>query len=158
WRDGAAAPASRPARSRRHGLLRSTLCIREKLRRTQHHRRGDMAEDAWNANDPCMKRHVWNGVARLDMLGSGVPKVDLNLLAALGALLAEGRVAGAARRLNLSDSAMSRTLARLRAATGDPLLVRAGRGMVRTPHAETLRDRVRDLTQDALSVLRPSPR
>jgi Bacterial regulatory helix-turn-helix protein, lysR family len=59
--------------------------------------------------------------------------VDLNLLTALDALLAEGSVVGAARRLGLSASAMSRTLARLRAATGDPLLVRAGRGLVPTP-------------------------
>jgi DNA-binding transcriptional LysR family regulator len=51
---------------------------------------------------------------------------DLNLLTALDALLAEGSVVGAARRLRLSSSAMSRTLARLREATGDPLLVRAG--------------------------------
>ena len=47
---------------------------------------------------------------------------DLNLLTALDALLAEGSVVGAARRLGLSASAMSRTLVRLRAATGDPLL------------------------------------
>ena len=40
---------------------------------------------------------------------------DLNLLPALDALLAEGSIAGAARRLGLSESAMSRTLARLRA-------------------------------------------
>jgi DNA-binding transcriptional LysR family regulator len=71
-------------------------------------------------------------------------------------LLAEGSVAGAARRLGLSASAMSRTLARLRAATGDPLLVRAGRGMVPTPHATELRERVRDLAQDARAVLRPA--
>ena len=81
---------------------------------------------------------------------------DLNLLTALDALLAEGSVAGAARRLGLSASAMSRTLARLRAATGDPLLVRAGRGMVPTPHAAELRERVRDLAQDAQAVLRPA--
>jgi len=62
---------------------------------------------------------------------------------------------GAARRLGLSASAMSRTLARLRAATGDPLLVRAGRGMVPTPHAAELRERVRDLAQDARAVLHP---
>jgi DNA-binding transcriptional LysR family regulator len=71
--------------------------------------------------------------------------IDLNLLIALDALLAEGTVAGAARRLGLSASATSRTLARLRAATGDPLLVRAGRGMVPTPHATELHERVRDL-------------
>src|SRR5215471_13589324 len=99
---------------------------------------------------------VVTGVGR--MLLCAMAEIDFNLLTALEALLAEGSVAGAARRLNLSDSAMSRTLTRLRAATGDPLLVRAGRGMVRTPHAEALRDRVRDLTQDALSVLRPSPK
>jgi DNA-binding transcriptional LysR family regulator len=81
--------------------------------------------------------------------------LDLNLLTALDALLAEGTVVGAARRLGLSASAMSRTLARLRAATGDPLLVRAGRGMVTTPRASELRDRVRDLAQDARAVLRP---
>src|SRR6202171_5598315 len=81
--------------------------------------------------------------------------IDLNRLIALDALLAEGTVVGAARRLGLSASAMSRTLARLRAATGDPLLVRAGRGMVPTPHATDLRERVRDLAQDAQAVLRP---
>jgi DNA-binding transcriptional LysR family regulator len=64
---------------------------------------------------------------------------DLNLILALDALLSEASVAGAARRLRLSPSAMSRTLARLRAATGDPLLVRAGREMALTPHAEALR-------------------
>jgi DNA-binding transcriptional LysR family regulator len=80
---------------------------------------------------------------------------DLNLLTALDALLAEGSVAGASRRLGLSASAMSRALARLRTATGDPLLVRAGRGMVPTPHATNLRNRVHELTQDAHAVLRP---
>lgn len=47
---------------------------------------------------------------------------DLNLLIALDALLTLGSVAGAARRLKLSASAMSRTLSRLREVTGDPLL------------------------------------
>lgn len=58
---------------------------------------------------------------------------DFNLLVALDVLLAEASVAGAARRLNLSPSAMSRTLSRLREVTGDPILVRAGRHMVLTP-------------------------
>jgi DNA-binding transcriptional LysR family regulator len=82
--------------------------------------------------------------------------IDLNLLTSLDALLAEGTVVGAARRLGLSASAMSRTLARLRKATGDPLLVRAGRGMVPTPYATELRGRVRDLAQDAHAALRPA--
>lgn len=80
---------------------------------------------------------------------------DLNLLVTLDVLLGEGSVARAARRLRLSPSAMSRALARLRAATGDPLLVRAGRGLVPTPRALDLRDRVRGLVEDAQSVLRP---
>src|ERR1700712_2748268 len=82
--------------------------------------------------------------------------MDMNLLAALDALLAEGSVTGAAARLGLSSSAMSRTLARLRSATGDPLLVRAGRGLVPTPHAAELRDRVHALTRDVRSVLTPN--
>ena len=81
---------------------------------------------------------------------------DLNLLVTLDVLLAEGSVARAARRLHLSPSAMSRALARLRAATGDPLLVRAGRGLVPTPRALALRERVGPLVQDAESVLRPA--
>ncbi|MBV8662941.1 MAG: LysR family transcriptional regulator [Hyphomicrobiales bacterium] len=81
--------------------------------------------------------------------------VDLNLLPALDALLAEGSVTGAARRLGLSSSAMSRTLTRLRSATGDPLLVRAGRGLVPTPRAAELRERVHALSREALAVLRP---
>lgn len=85
-----------------------------------------------------------------------MPDVDLNLLMALDALLEEGSVTGAARRLGLSASAMSRTLARLRAATGDPLLVRAGHGMVPTPRADELRERVHELTRNAHAVLRPA--
>ena len=82
---------------------------------------------------------------------------DLNLLIALDALLAEASVAGAARRLGLSASAMSRTLSRLRATTGDPLLVRAGRHMVLTPHAEAIRERTQHTLFDTLALLRPSP-
>jgi DNA-binding transcriptional LysR family regulator len=81
---------------------------------------------------------------------------DLNLLVTLDVLLAEGSVARAARRLRLSPSAMSRALARLRETTGDPLLVRAGRGLVPTPRALELRERVSQLVQDAEEVLRPA--
>jgi DNA-binding transcriptional LysR family regulator len=81
---------------------------------------------------------------------------DLNLLIALDALLTLGSVAEAARRLNLSASAMSRTLGRLRAVTGDPLLVRAGRNMVLTPFAEEIRERTQNTVFEARSILRPS--
>ena len=81
---------------------------------------------------------------------------DLNLLVTLDLLLTEGSVARAAKRLQLSPSAMSRTLARLRETTGDPLLVRAGRVLVPTPRALELRGRVGQLVQDAEAVLRPA--
>lgn len=81
---------------------------------------------------------------------------DLNLLIALDALLSLGSVAGAARRLKLSASAMSRTLSRLRTVTGDPLLVRAGRNMVLTPYAEAIRERTQNAVFEARAVLRPS--
>jgi DNA-binding transcriptional LysR family regulator len=81
---------------------------------------------------------------------------DFNLLVTLDALLAEGNVARAARRLRLSPSAMSRALARLRKTVGDPLLVRAGRGLVPTPRALELRERVGRLVEDAEAVLRPA--
>ncbi|HVT72819.1 MAG TPA: LysR family transcriptional regulator [Lacunisphaera sp.] len=80
---------------------------------------------------------------------------DLNLLVALEALLLEGNVARAAKRLRLSPSAMSRTLARLRAATGDPLLVRAGRGLVPSPRALALKAEVGPLVSQAARMLSP---
>ncbi|MFV3131819.1 LysR family transcriptional regulator [Niveispirillum sp. KHB5.9] len=81
---------------------------------------------------------------------------DLNLLVTLDVLLEEGSVARAARRLRLSPSAMSRALARLREATGDPLLVRAGRGLVPTPRALDLRGQVGPLVEQAQAALRPA--
>src|SRR6185503_20223470 len=60
---------------------------------------------------------------------------DLNLLVAFDALLEERNVTRAARRLNVTQSAMSASLKRLREALGDPLLVQHGRTMVPTPHA-----------------------
>ncbi|MBY5339011.1 LysR family transcriptional regulator [Rhizobium leguminosarum bv. viciae] len=81
---------------------------------------------------------------------------DLNLLVTLDVLLAEGSVARAAQRLRLSPSAMSRALARLRETTGDPLLVRAGRGLVPTPRALELRERVGRIVEDAQAILRPA--
>jgi len=85
-------------------------------------------------------------------------KPDLNLLVTLDVLLAECNVAKAAKRLQLSSSAMSRALARLRETTGDPLLVRAGRGLVPTPRALELRELVSQLVQSGEAVLRPVDR
>jgi len=81
--------------------------------------------------------------------------IDLNLLVALDALLSEGSVIGAARRMNLSPPAMSRTLGRIRLALGDEILVRAGREMVPTTRALELHGQVRELIEDVRRVLQP---
>ena len=81
--------------------------------------------------------------------------VDLNLLIALDALLEENSVAAAADRLHLSPPAMSRTLSRIRRATGDDILVRSGRTMTPTPRALELREETRELVRRATAVLTP---
>ena len=81
--------------------------------------------------------------------------MDMNLLTALDALLEHNSVVAAAERLHLTPPAVSRTLARIRHVTGDEILVRSGRTMVATPYALSIRTRVRELVQEASSVLRP---
>lgn len=71
--------------------------------------------------------------------------MDLNLLVSLDALLDECSVTAAADRLGLSAPAMSRTLARIRTAFSDPILVRSGRSMVPTPRAEAVHREVKAL-------------
>ncbi|QKV90973.1 LysR family transcriptional regulator [Streptomyces sp. NA02950] len=83
-------------------------------------------------------------------------KLDLNLVIALDALLEEESVSGAAQRLHLSSPAMSRTLARIRKALGDPVLVRSGRRMVPTPRALALREEVRQIVERAQAVFTPA--
>ncbi|NEC65863.1 LysR family transcriptional regulator [Streptomyces sp. SID9727] len=78
--------------------------------------------------------------------------LDLNLLVALDVLLDECSVSGAAARLHLSEPAMSRTLGRIRRALGDPVLVRAGRAMVPTPHALAIHGEVRAVVERARGV------
>ena len=80
-----------------------------------------MAEDAAFALYCCAWRYVMGKLGYHQAMSNP----DLNLLITLDAVLAEGSVARAAKRLRLSPSAMSRALARLRETTGDPLLVRA---------------------------------
>jgi DNA-binding transcriptional LysR family regulator len=82
-------------------------------------------------------------------------RLDLNLLTALDALLEEGSVMGAAQRLRLSSPAMSRTLTRIRRATGDAILVRTGRTMTPTPYALAVRADVHRLIEEAHAVLSP---
>ncbi|WP_327075223.1 LysR family transcriptional regulator [Kitasatospora purpeofusca] len=80
-------------------------------------------------------------------------QLDLNLLTALDALLEEGSVAGAAARLHVTAPAMSRSLGRIRKATGDQILVRTGRSMVPTTRALAMRAQVHTLVQQAQQLL-----
>ncbi len=64
--------------------------------------------------------------------------IDLNLLPVLAAVLEESNVTKAAKRLNLTQSAVSNSLARARLILGDPLLVRDGRRLVPTPMSREL--------------------
>ncbi len=84
--------------------------------------------------------------------------LDLNLLRALDALLSTGSVSAAAQQMHLSTPAMSHTLARIREALGDPILVRAGRRLVPTPRAEALRAPVSRLVAEAQALMQaPGP-
>ncbi|MFE1382549.1 LysR substrate-binding domain-containing protein [Streptomyces sp. NPDC058740] len=80
-------------------------------------------------------------------------QLDLNLLTALDALLEEGSVTGAAARLHVTAPAMSRSLGRIRKATGDQILVRTGRSMVPTTRALAMRAQVHALVQQAHQLL-----
>ncbi|WP_437904328.1 LysR family transcriptional regulator [Sorangium sp. So ce327] len=64
--------------------------------------------------------------------------IDLNLLHVLAVTLEERSATRAARRLGVTQSAVSNALARARELLGDPLLVRDGHGMAPTPAAEEL--------------------
>jgi DNA-binding transcriptional LysR family regulator len=77
-----------------------------------------------------------------------VRSVDLNLLVALDALLAERNVTRAATRLGLSQSAMSATLGRLRTLFSDPLLLRTAGGMLPTSKGQELAAPVRQVLAD----------
>jgi DNA-binding transcriptional LysR family regulator len=79
--------------------------------------------------------------------------LDLGLLVTLEALLAEGNVTRAARRLNLSQPALSARLARLRDEFGDPLLIPAQRGMVLTQRALELRQPLHDALEGVRRVV-----
>jgi DNA-binding transcriptional LysR family regulator len=82
-----------------------------------------------------------------------VASLDLNLLVALQALLEEESVGRAARRVGLSQPAMSHALSRLRSLLGDSLLVRVGAGMQLTVRGEALRHPVRDALERVQELL-----
>jgi len=79
-----------------------------------------------------------------------IQSIDLNLLVAFEALMEERNVTRAARRVGLSQPAMSNALTRLRRTFDDPLLVRTPGGMSPTPAAQALIETI----HPALSKLR----
>ena len=91
-------------------------------------------------------------MSRLDLAN-----FNLNLLLALDGLLSQRSVTAAAKRVRVTPSAMSHSLSELRGLLGDPLLVRAGRGMVLTPRAEALTGPLHALLMDAERLLRGGP-
>lgn len=88
------------------------------------------------------------------MQNTHIAGVDLNVLVALDALLAEESVTRAAARVGITQPAMSRALARARAVFGDPLLVRASRGMVPTARAQALKAPLRRWLEGAETLVR----
>lgn len=71
--------------------------------------------------------------------------IDGHLLRLLVAVIEEGSITRAAQRLDVTQSAVSHLLDKLRAIVGDPLFVKSGRGIVPTAHAEALATRARTL-------------
>ena len=85
----------------------------------------------------------WNNIRR-----------SMDLFVPLAALLDTGSVSAAARRLNLSQPAVSRILARLRVTFDDPLLVRTGSGARLTPRALAIRQSLDQVLSGAQALLR----
>jgi DNA-binding transcriptional LysR family regulator len=88
-------------------------------------------------------------------MNSDIRHLDFNLLKTLDALLDERSVTRAAERLSLTQPAVSGMLTRLRESFGDPLFVRAQRGMVPTLRAEQLAAPVKQLLSDIEQMLQP---
>ncbi|QGU06483.1 Nodulation protein D 2 [Corynebacterium occultum] len=86
-------------------------------------------------------------------LGANLANVDLNLLVSLHALLEEESVTSAARRVGLSQPAMSHALRRIRKLFDDQILVRQGGGSVLTPRARELLGPLRELLRQTSRLL-----
>ncbi len=80
---------------------------------------------------------------------------DLNLLVALRVLVEERSVSKAAHRLNLSQSAMSRVLGRLRNMLGDPLFSRQGQRLIPTEKALEINQALGEPLEGLCRVLSP---
>jgi len=86
-----------------------------------------------------------------------ISAIDLNLLVALDALLVERSVTRAARRVGLTQPAMSHALGRLRALLDDAILVRSKSGMLPTARARALEEPIRRALREIEEALRAGP-
>lgn len=96
-------------------------------------------------------------VANTKRWSTKLAALDANLLVALDALLEEANVTRAAARVGVTQSAMSQTLGRLRAQFDDPILVKSGRHMLRSPFAERIRARLRRAVSELEAVVQDRP-
>lgn len=95
---------------------------------------------------------IWN-VLSVTIDYTNLRKLDLNLLLALDVLIEETSVTKAAEKLNMSQSAMSYSLKRLRSLLDDPILVRTSRDMEATPYAREISVAIRQILTDIQNAL-----
>lgn len=108
---------------------------------------------AWNDRQPddfpperLYRMNEWNRLRQLR-------DVDVGSLVTLLALLRAQSVSGAARRLGITQPAMSRALERLRLLLGDPLLVRVGNAMTLSPRARSLLPDLENVVETVGTIL-----
>ena len=78
---------------------------------------------------------------------------DLNLLRVFGAVHAEGHIGRAAKRLGITQPAVSHAIQRLRDRVGDPLFIRSGKGVEPTARADEMAAYVRDSLESAMAAI-----
>ena len=93
---------------------------------------------------------------RSDLSASAPGRVDLNLLLVFDAVMMERHVTRAAERLDMTQSAVSNALNRLRKLYEDQLFVKAPRGVNPTPRANALWPRIHQSLVDLLETVRPA--
>lgn len=81
--------------------------------------------------------------------------VDLNLLVVLDSLIQEKHITNAAKKLNITQSALSKMLSRIRDMFNDPILIRMQNGYELTDRAEKLAEPIRKILQDIDEVIAP---
>jgi DNA-binding transcriptional LysR family regulator len=84
---------------------------------------------------------------------SHLSRVDINLLVLFRVVLDEGHVGRAAARLNLTPSAVSHALGRLRDLLNDPLFLRTPKGVVPTARAMELSQPVAEILAQVENVM-----